>query len=81
MTGHIHPSAVVDPAAEIDEFRCHRSVQRDRSAGVRIGAGTEIGAHCIIDGVMAIGRDNRSTGSAPSAACRRTKNTRASRPG
>jgi UDP-N-acetylglucosamine acyltransferase len=58
MTGHIHPTAVVDPAAEIDNSVVigPYSVIGPQ---VRIGAGTEIGPHCIIDGVTTIGRDNR----------------------
>lgn len=58
MTGHIHPTAVVDPAAEIDSSVVigPYSVIGPQ---VRIGAGTEIGSHCVIDGVTTIGRDNR----------------------
>jgi UDP-N-acetylglucosamine acyltransferase len=58
MTGHIHPTAVVDPAAEIDSSVVigPYSVVGPQ---VRIGAGTEIGSHCVIDGVTTIGRDNR----------------------
>jgi UDP-N-acetylglucosamine acyltransferase len=58
MTGHIHPTALVDPAAEIDGSVVigPYSIVGPQ---VRIGAGTEIGAHCIIDGVTTIGRDNR----------------------
>jgi UDP-N-acetylglucosamine acyltransferase len=58
MTGHIHPTAVVDPAAEIDSSVVigPYSIVGPR---VSIGAGTEIGSHCVIDGVTAIGRDNR----------------------
>jgi UDP-N-acetylglucosamine acyltransferase len=58
MTGHIHPTALVDPAAEIDSSVVigPYSIVGPQ---VRIGAGTEIGAHCIIDGVTTIGRDNR----------------------
>ena len=54
----IHPSALVDPAAELAE---------DVSVGpftvigpnVRIGAGTRVGPHCVIEGRTTIGRDNR----------------------
>ena len=58
MTGHIHPTAVVDPAAEIDSSVVigPYSVVGPQ---VRIGAGTEIGSHCVIDGATTIGRDNR----------------------
>ncbi|ALM83145.1 acyl-ACP--UDP-N-acetylglucosamine O-acyltransferase [Bordetella sp. N] len=58
MSGNIHPTAVVDPAAEIDSS----AVIGPYSVigpNVRIGAGTEIGPHCVIDGVTTIGRENR----------------------
>jgi len=58
MSGNIHPTAVVDPAADIDSS----AVIGPYSVigpNVRIGAGTEIGPHCVIDGVTTIGRDNR----------------------
>ncbi len=55
---HVHPSAIVDPAAELDE-----SVRVGAFSligpHVRIGAGTEVGPHCVIDGHTTIGRDNR----------------------
>ena len=47
MAGNIHPTAVVDPAAKLD------------GPNVTIGAGTEIGPYCMVDGVTTIGRDNR----------------------
>lgn len=54
----IHPTALIDPAAELDE-----SVQVGAytiiGPQVRIGAGTVIGPHCVIDGRTTIGRDNR----------------------
>jgi UDP-N-acetylglucosamine acyltransferase len=58
MTGHIHPTALVDPAAEVDGSVVigPYSIVGPQ---VRIGAGTEIGPHCVIDGVTTIGRDNR----------------------
>ncbi|NML14303.1 acyl-ACP--UDP-N-acetylglucosamine O-acyltransferase [Azohydromonas caseinilytica] len=65
----IHPTALVDPAAELAE---------DVSVGaytligpqVVIGAGTTVGPHCVIEGRTTIGRDNRifqfaSLGAAP----------------
>jgi UDP-N-acetylglucosamine acyltransferase len=65
----IHPTAIVDPKAELAE---------DVSIGpyavigaqVRIGAGTSVGAHTTIEGPTTIGRDNRiyqfaSLGAAP----------------
>ncbi len=54
----VHPTAVVDAAAELDE-----DVQVGPyaviGAGVKIGRGTTVGAHCVIDGPTTIGRDNR----------------------
>jgi UDP-N-acetylglucosamine acyltransferase len=54
----IHPSAIVDPGAELDS-----SVQIGPYAvigpHVRIGAGTTVGAHAVIEGRTTIGRDNR----------------------
>jgi UDP-N-acetylglucosamine acyltransferase len=55
---HIHPTAIIDPAAQLDA---------DVSIGpytiigphVRIAAGTTVGAHCVIEGHTTIGRDNR----------------------
>lgn len=54
----IHPTAVVDPAAELDGSV---SVGPYSVIGphVRIGAGTTIAAHCVIEGHTTIGRDNR----------------------
>jgi UDP-N-acetylglucosamine acyltransferase len=56
--GLIHPTALVDPAAELDS-----SVQVGAYSligpQVRIGAGTVVGPHCVIEGRTTIGRDNR----------------------
>ena len=54
----IHPTAVVDPAAELDSSV---AVGAYSVIGphVRIGAGTSIGPHCVIEGHTTIGRDNR----------------------
>ncbi|WP_127996452.1 acyl-ACP--UDP-N-acetylglucosamine O-acyltransferase [Piscinibacter defluvii] len=54
----IHPSAVVDPAAELGE-NVTIGPYAVVNAGVRIGEGTSIGAHAVIDGRTTIGRDNR----------------------
>lgn len=54
----IHPSAIVDPAAELAaevEIGPYAIV----GARVRIGAGTTIGAHCVLEGPTTIGCDNR----------------------
>lgn len=55
---NIHPSAVVDPAAELDSSV---TVGPYTVIGphVRIDAGTSIGPHCVIEGHTTIGRDNR----------------------
>ena len=54
----IHPTAIVESGAELDE-----SVSIDAysivRAHVRIGAGTTVGPHCVIEGRTTIGRDNR----------------------
>ena len=54
----IHPTAVVDPAAELDS-----SVKVGPFSvigpNVRIGPDTDIGAHCVIDGRTTIGANNR----------------------
>lgn len=54
----IHPSALVDPAASLDD-----DVEVGPFAvigpGVEVGAGTRIGAHAILEGPSRIGRDNR----------------------
>lgn len=54
----IHPSAIVDPAAELDE---NVSVGPFCVIGadVRIGSGSEIGPHVVINGSTDIGHDNR----------------------
>ncbi len=54
----IHPTALVDPGAELDA-----SVQVGPYAvigpQVRIGAGSTVGAHCVIEGHTRIGQGNR----------------------
>jgi UDP-N-acetylglucosamine acyltransferase len=54
----IHPTALVDPAAQLD---ASVKVGPYTTIGphVRIAAGTTIGAHCVIEGRTTIGRDNR----------------------
>ncbi len=54
----IHPSAIVDPAAELGE-NVTIGPYAVVNAGVRIGEGSSIGAHAVIDGRTTIGRDNR----------------------
>ena len=54
----IHPTAIVDPAAQLDEGV---TVGPYAVIGphVKIGAGTVVGPHCVIEGRTTIGRDNR----------------------
>ena len=54
----IHPTAIVESGAQLDESVSvgEYSIVRER---VRIGAGTTVGAHCVIEGRTTIGRDNR----------------------
>jgi UDP-N-acetylglucosamine acyltransferase len=65
----IHPSAIVDPKAELDssvEVGAYSIIGPD----VRIGAGTVVGPHVVIEGHTTIGEDNKffqfsSIGAAP----------------
>lgn len=54
----IHPTALVDPKAELDSCV---SIGPYTVVGphVKVGAGTRIGPHCVIEGHTTIGRDNR----------------------
>lgn len=54
----IHPSAIIDPGAELDENVTvgAYSIIREK---VRIGAGTEIGPHVVIEPYVTIGPDCR----------------------
>ncbi len=55
---HIHPTAIVDPAAELAagvEVGPYAIV----GAGVQVGEGTQIGPHVVLEGPARIGRDNR----------------------
>ncbi|HWH84451.1 MAG TPA: acyl-ACP--UDP-N-acetylglucosamine O-acyltransferase [Burkholderiaceae bacterium] len=54
----IHPSAIVEPGAQLDAGVSIGAFTIVRGA-VRIGAGTSIGPHCVIEGRTTIGRDNR----------------------
>jgi UDP-N-acetylglucosamine acyltransferase len=54
----VHPTAIVDPAAELDhdvEIGAYSIV----GAAVRIGAGSIIGPHCVLEGRTTIGSANR----------------------
>jgi len=55
---NIHPTALVDPKAQIDDsvtIGPYTVVGPD----VCMGPGTQIGAHCVIEGLTRIGRDNQ----------------------
>ena len=54
----IHPSAIIDAAAELADG-VSVGPYAVIGGGVKVGAGTTIGAHCVIDGPTTIGRDNR----------------------
>lgn len=58
MATRIHPTAIVEPGAQLDEGV---TVGPYAVIGpqVRIGAGTVIGPHTVIEGRTTIGRDNR----------------------
>ena len=54
----IHPTAVVEAGAQLDEtveIDAYSIVRKH----VRIGAGTRVGPHCVIEGRTTIGCDNR----------------------
>ena len=62
MATKIHPTAVIDPKARLDEnveIGPYVVIGED----VQIGAGTKIGPHCIIE-FSTLGRDNLFTGAA-----------------
>lgn len=54
----IHPTAIVDPKAEL-ATSVRVGPYAVIGAGVQIDEGSSIGAHCVIDGPTRIGRDNR----------------------
>lgn len=54
----IHPTAVIDPAAELDST-VSVGPYAVIGPGVRIGANTTVGAHCVIVGETTIGCDNQ----------------------
>ncbi|MDD2609104.1 MAG: acyl-ACP--UDP-N-acetylglucosamine O-acyltransferase [Giesbergeria sp.] len=69
MSSNIHPTALVDAAAQIDSSVCI-GPYTVIGPQVCIGAGTTVGAHCVIEGYTTIGQDNRifqfaSLGAAP----------------
>lgn len=54
----IHPTAVVDPKAELADGVCI-GAYTVIEAQVQIGARTSVGPHCVIQGRTRIGQDNR----------------------
>ena len=54
----IHPTALVDPNAQIDSS-ASIGPYTVVGAHVKVGPGTTIGAHCVIEGHTTIGQDNR----------------------
>ena len=54
----IHPTALVDPAAELAEGVVVGAYSII-GPHVRVGAATEIGPHCVVEGHTTIGRSNR----------------------
>jgi UDP-N-acetylglucosamine acyltransferase len=54
----IHPTALVDPAAQLDDT-VRVGAYAIIGPEVRIGAGTVVGPHCVIEGRTTIGVDNR----------------------
>ncbi len=66
---HIHPTAVIEPGAELGD-QVSVGAFTVIGAQVRVGEGTHIGPHCVIEGRTTIGKDNRifqfsSLGAAP----------------
>ncbi|SFF30055.1 acyl-[acyl-carrier-protein]--UDP-N-acetylglucosamine O-acyltransferase [Fontimonas thermophila] len=55
---NIHPTAIVDPRAELEEG-VEIGPYSIVDAGVRIGVNTWVGPHVVLRGPMTIGRDNK----------------------
>lgn len=58
MSPRIHPTAIVDPGAQLHET-VTVGAYSVIGAGVEIGEGTRIGPHAVLAGPMRIGRHNR----------------------
>ena len=58
MSTRIHPTAIVEPGAELAED-VEVGAYTLIGAGVQIGAGSSIGPHCVIRGLTQIGAGNR----------------------
>jgi acyl-[acyl carrier protein]--UDP-N-acetylglucosamine O-acyltransferase len=74
----IHPTAVVDPAAELDSSV---SVGPYSVIGphVRIDSGTSIGPHCVAKATPPSDETTEYSSSTPLAPFRKTRNTQVSR--
>ena len=58
ILGMIHPTAVIDPKAELDsDVKVGPYALIEGS--VRIGSGTEIQGHAVISGYTRVGKNNR----------------------
>ncbi|WP_066569829.1 acyl-ACP--UDP-N-acetylglucosamine O-acyltransferase [Snodgrassella sp. CFCC 13594] len=55
---HIHPTAIIDPKAQLDSS-VRVGAYSIIGPNVQIGAGSDIGPHVVIDGHTTIGRENR----------------------
>jgi len=58
MTVKIHPTALIDPKAELDssvEVGPYTTI----AAGVKVDAGTKIGSHVVLQGPTTIGKNNQ----------------------
>ena len=62
MGTKIHPTAIIEPGAQLDEG-VSVGAYAIVGAHVRIGAGTRVGPHCVLSGKTTIGRDNVFHGS------------------
>jgi UDP-N-acetylglucosamine acyltransferase len=58
MVSAIHPTALIDPGAQLDTS-VTVGPYSVIGPNVKVSAGTTIGAHCVIEGHTTIGRDNR----------------------
>ncbi len=58
MPATIHPTALIDPGAQLGE-NVSIGAYSVIGAGVEIGDGTSVGPHVVIEGPTRIGRDNR----------------------
>jgi UDP-N-acetylglucosamine acyltransferase len=75
----IHPTAIIEDGAELDESVSVDAFSIIRS-NVRIGAGTTVGPHCVIEGRTTIGSDNRIFQFCSIGAIPRTRSTPVSPP-